>query len=190
MTDQLLDVAIAKQLSDSNVGLFRAQLAQKIDATLFDGNPDKISSALNTMLKAGYIDKSARQGLDGCRWSLTPRGRAAYSVLHDDSVSELAKPIGELPIKPYPPSLITAMETADNVHGKTEQPMTLDPAYEIDAILIGLIHAIHKNAAPMIERKAEKIALLERLENDDIFPGDLRALLGFIRMDLQQLDAE
>jgi hypothetical protein len=195
-----LQHAIAKQLADSNVGLFRAQLRSKISPALHEGDANKISSALNAMLKAGHVSKSARMGMDGSRWSLTPQGRAAYSVLHYDAsepASSNAQNSDSTEIDTMP--TIKETEPADTTEtiqtaatGKTDpagQALLLDPAYEIDAAIIALVNKIHAIAGPTIERKTEKLQLLESLENTPLIANDARVLLFGIRMDIQQLEA-
>ena len=188
MTDNLQH-AIAKQLADSHVGLFRAQLRSKISPALHEGDANKISTALNAMLKAGHVSKSARVGLEGSRWSLTPQGRAAYSALHDDGTDQIAyattAPDTELPTNAYPPALPEAPQQETDTAG---QSLLLDPAYEIDAAIIALVNKIHAIAGPTVERKAEKLQLLECLENMPLLSNESRALLFGIRMDLDKLE--
>ncbi|WAR44207.1 hypothetical protein [Methylomonas rapida] len=187
-----LQSAIARKLSESPIGLFRSQLLEKIPQELSNNDAEKISRSLNAMLNAGHVSKGARQGMDGCRWTITPQGRAAYSVLHDDADDPAAddnaviEPPAELPIKTYPPAML---ETLQQETAPAGQSLLLDPAYEIDAAIIALVNKIHAIAGPMIERKAEKLQLLERMENNDLLPGDVKSLLFGIRMDLEKLEA-
>ncbi len=219
-----LSQTIAKHLADSNVGLFRSQLYAKIGSAAVDGNIDKISHALNAMLREGHVDKSARHGVEGSRWSLTPKGRAAYSVLNNEtddttddelhgedlSPEQVAQKLAEL-------SEGTVRKVNTNIDDERDdylpehlqhQSNAPDPTLEflddrnintaflrfdttdtLDRALYGLVKLIRDAAEQStIERKAEKIQLLERLENNDLLPGDVRSMLFGIRMDLQQLE--
>lgn len=211
-----LENAIARRLCISNVGLFRKQIFDQIDRTLTLGNIERVSVALNGMKVAGHVEKSTRIGAEGSRWSITPKGRAAYSVMHDDELQDddtSTQPTEEGPILP---AGAIAMETdeerddylPEHLQGQESAP---DPTLEfldnqkinsaflkfditdtLDRALYGLVKLIRDEAqqsAPAIERKAEKLALLERMENNDLLPGNVRALLGYIRMDLEQLEA-
>ena len=235
-----LSQAIAKQLADSNIGLFRKQLFDKIPADLTAGNIDKVSQTLNSMLTENHVEKSPRQGADGSRWSLTPKGRSAYSVLNDDEEQDnrgytnrllsdaMAAPADELHGEDLSPEQVDRKlaELSEGIGGETHttidnerddylpehmqhQDNAPDPTLEfldnrkidsaflkfditdtLDRALYGLVKLIRDVAGqqPVIERKAEKMALLERMENNDLLPGNVRALLGYIRQDIEQLE--
>lgn len=213
-----LSQAIAKQLADSNVGLFRGQLVDRISGDMFKNDPDYISAALNVMLNDGHVEKSARQGMSGSRWSLTPKGRAAYLVLHDTDETDDATPVDELHGEDLSPEQVDQKLAELSKGAAAEEPITdddcsnsaapypytaehmqqtdsavlhFDTRETLDRALYGLVKLIRDAAeqpAASIERKPEKIALLERLENNDLFPGNVRALLSYIRRDIEQLD--
>ncbi|WP_367154686.1 hypothetical protein [Methylomonas sp. HYX-M1] len=227
-----LSQAIAKQLADSNVGLFRKQLFDKIPADLTAGNIEKVSQTLNVMLNESHVEKSARQGVDGSRWSLTPKGRAAYSALNDDEQDDrgytnrllsdaMAAPADELHGADLSPEQVDKKlaELSEGIdderdytfpehlqHPDSFSDLTLefldsqkitktflqfDVTDTLDRALYGLVKLIRDTAEQppvAIERKTEKLVLLERLENNDLFPGNVRALLSYIRRDIEQLD--
>jgi hypothetical protein len=95
-------------------------------------------------------------------------------------------PEQDLPTKTYPLSAIEDL---------VDPPPTraIDPLAEFDqavAIIRAAMVTVIESAWPKIEGKAEKLELLEKLENMSLIKFELREMLGEIRQFLNQFEAE
>lgn len=213
-----LENAIAERLCKSNVGLFRKQIFDQIDRTLHHGNIEKVSQSLNSMKVAGHVEKSARQGLDGSRWSITPKGRTAYSVMHDDELpgedlspeqvsqklSELSKGIGSEIKTHFDHDEAAAhhdnaaaghqiKESIDalTVYGDRFKSVEFDINDELDRGLFGIVELIRGVAGQptvTIQGKAECLTELEKLENAEFLADKTRAILTRVRLVIEELE--
>jgi DNA-binding HxlR family transcriptional regulator len=182
---------IARELASSRVGLQRGELV----ARLKDIPAGSIDSTLSYMQTNGHVEK--RISGQYYRYSLTTQGRAAYSTLNDDEplIIDTDAPVTDQdPIKDDDDPVIVDLDQETTF---AEQPamrqqtaiLAFDIDDTLDRALYGLVKVI-KDAAtvPAIQRKAEKLALLETMENDVCFSGKVRALLSYIREDIAALD--
>jgi DNA-binding HxlR family transcriptional regulator len=195
-----LSIAIAKQLANSNVGLFRIQLFDKIDSTLTNKNIEAISRTLNAMKTDGHVSKSATQGANGCRWSLTPKGRASYSELNADH----DQPTAETPEKNRADITIqddqadekqldTATDISPEPSRNTRQIMQFDLSDTLDRALYGMVKLIrdaasHEQQPIVIDNKADAMELLESMEKNPIINGPHRATFYRIRQAVNQME--
>jgi hypothetical protein len=190
---------IARELASSRVGLQRGELV----ARLKDIPAGSIDSTLSYMQTTGHVDKRSLNG-KFYRYSLTAQGRAAYSTLNDDEplIVDIDGPVTDHePTQDDDDPVIVDNDAPENPQQQAAQTEELsqiqlrfaelkfDTADTLDRALYGLVKVI-KDAAtlPAIERKAEKLALLETMENDVCFSGKVRALLSYIRQDIAALD--
>lgn len=198
-----LSIAIAKQLAGSNVGFFRKQLFDKIDNSLCDGKIDKISSVLNSMLDDGHVQKSPCIGLDGSRWSLTPRGRASYSQLNEEQEQSIERhsektiaPADESPLSDETPAVILSIDENDDEWENRPDKTALinfNLTDTLDRALYGLVKLIrdvaHEEPEPIcIEHKESALELLETMETNELINGSCRATFARIRQAVEQMD--
>ncbi len=195
-----LSIAIAKQLANSNVGLFRIQLLDKIDSTLTNKNIEAISRTLNAMKTDEHVSKSANQGPIGCRWSLTPKGRASYSELnadHDQPTAEtLEKNRADITIQDDQADekqLDTATDISQEPSRNTRQLMQFDLSDTLDRALYGMVKLIRDAASQeqqpiVIDNKADAMELLESMETNPIINGPHRETFARIRQAVNQME--
>lgn len=168
---------------------------QRLDESLTDpadrltllGDSDGQTNTDSTDLSQGHAedDQNLEMELDQQR-ELAPVAAERVSKDRNDALDETHSQI-ESETTPTPTQLPPLYSPA--AMANPEQPLLLDPTYEIDALMIALYQRVSELQLPhSIERKAEKVALLERLENNDLFPGNVRALLAYIRADIQLME--
>jgi DNA-binding MarR family transcriptional regulator len=184
---------IARELATSQVGLLRAEILVRLKThNIPDGT---IDSQISNMTTAGYIVKS-RSGAY-YRYSLTAKGRAAFSTINDDDATAQTKEQywteQELDVIRDIDAFSTSavhLNTTD-----TTAPVTLQFNQNdvLDKALFGLVTLIRDVATQQpdevtISNKADAIALLESMEASSFINGPHRATFARIRQAVQQLE--
>jgi len=182
-----LNKAIAGALLQSKVGLFRQEIFTRIDRKLADGLVDRVSAALSIMKNDNLVERSAPIGQLGSRWSITPKGRTAFSILHDDE--------GNDDVPSEEENIETLAEDVQEIMGKDtfsssifisppEFATIINEAYqEFRKVHAAASAPIHP--APVIEDKEITIAALQKV--GAIMAEDIKERLDYVITILKQL---
>lgn len=168
-----------------------AEVFNKIPINNLNQFPDganQVSKILNALRANAQVENGTPEYVNGksrLTWRTTTSGRVLLDILQEDpdfteEQKQLRDTDGHTGASPNELDAISEQIAI----------VKFDTSDDLDRYLlttVNMIREAYSQNALAIERKSEKIALLEKMENNDLLPGNTRALLGYIRQDIEQL---
>ncbi len=163
----------------------------------FTDGTDQVSKILNALRSNDQVENGPSEIVGGrsrLTWRTTSKGRTSLLVWQeDDGKTDDAKETQtEQELEPIRDTDSHTGASPNELDAISEQIIIVkfDTSDYLDRSLLAMVNMIRtasEDDIPAIERKAEKLALLEKMENNDLLPGNTRALLGYIRQDIERL---